>query len=279
MNKHIYYYHHKGGKLSHHSNKLIVFLTISFIPFLILLYLFLNAIHEFIEKYSMTDFISIYQQIPFRLLCIASLLTIFRIFIAYIFSFIFALGLSLLVTISSKTSRVLLPIYDVLESIPVLAFFPIIIIFFINHHFNEGAAIFVIFIAILWNLVFTMVGGLQLIPKDIIDTAKLNGIKGFKYLRHVLLPAITPEIITGSILAIAAAWDIVIVAEVLHTYIPNANSSIDLLGLGSVFVNASTESNSILFSSSLFFMILIITLTNIFIWQKLLRYSEKFRFE
>jgi NitT/TauT family transport system permease protein len=279
MTKTTYYYHHKSGRLSHHSSKLTVFLTLSFIPILILSYLFIDSTYDLLEKYSIQDFILIYNQIPFKLLFIASLLTVFRISIAYIFSFITALSLSLLVTLSPGVSKILLPIYDVLESIPILAFFPIIIIFFIKYNFLEGAAIFVIFMAILWNLVFTMVGGLQLIPKDIIDTAKLNGVKGFKYLKHVLLPAITPEIVTGSILAIAAAWDIVIVAEVLHTYIPNGNSSIDLLGLGSLFVNATTESNKIIFTTSLFFMILIITLTNIFIWQKLLKYSEKFRFE
>ena len=271
MRKVTYYYHHRSGKLSHGSSFWVLILTFTLIPLLVILFL--------TSREDIFEFINALKQVPTKLLLIASVLTIFRITLAYIVSFICALGLSLLVTMNSKIQRILLPVYDVLESIPVLAFFPIIILFFIKHNFLEGAAIFVIFVAILWNLVFTMVGGIQLIPQDIKDSAKMYNVRGWKYLRHVLLPAITPEIVTGSILAIAAAWDIVIVAEVLHTYIPNGTSALDLLGLGSLFVNASVSNNQILFTSSLVCMIFIITLTNVLIWQRLLKFSEKFRFE
>jgi NitT/TauT family transport system permease protein len=271
MTKTRYYYHHKAGKLSHSSNRVLLWSIFIVVPILVIAFLATQT--------SLTQLKNILPQIPFKLLLLASFLTIFRISIAYVFSFVTALALSLLLTINDKVRKTLLPIYDILESVPILAFFPIIILFFIKYNFLEGAAIFVIFVAILWNLVFTMVGGIQLIPQDIRYSAQLYNVKGWKYLRHVLLPAITPEIITGSILAIAAAWDIVIVAEVLHTYIPGDTPALDLLGLGSLFVNASVENNQILFTASLVFMIGIITLTNIFIWQKLLKFSERFRFE
>ena len=93
------------------------------------------------------------------------------------------------------------------------------------------------------------------------------------------MPAIFPQFVTGSILSFAAGWNICIVAEVLHTYIPNGNSSQDLYGIGSVLVNASAQGNNLTFLAAVIIMVIIIALLNFFIWQKLLHYSQQFRFE
>lgn len=85
--------------------------------------------------------------------------------------------------------------------------------------------------------------------------------------------------VTGSILALAQGWNIIIVAEVIHTYIPNATHTQDLFGIGSIMVNASATGDTRLFIASLAVMIVAIGLQNFLVWQKLIHYSEKFKFE
>ena len=205
--------------------------------------------------------------------------TLARLLSAYFLALIVAIPLSLIAVRNSITEKIFLPLFDVLESIPILAFFPVLVLFFLNIDFANGAAIFILFLSMLWNLVFTVVGGLKIIPRDITYVAKVFGIKGFKYFRQITLPSIFPEILTGSILALAQGWNLIIVAEVLHTYVPAGSNSQDLLGIGSILVNASATGQTNLFIACISVMIIVIALFNYFIWQNLIHYAEKFKFE
>ncbi len=209
----------------------------------------------------------------------ALLATFIRLGIAYTLGLVVALPLALVITHNDFAERILLPIFDIIQSVPVLAFFPLIIMIFIYSNFFNGAAIFILFLSMLWNIVFSVVGGLRVIPNDIKSAAQVFHIRGWSYFSEVLIPAIVPYTITGSLLAWAQGWNIIIVAEVLHPYIPGGTSSQDLFGIGSTLVNASATGNQQLFILSIAFMVVGIGLINFFVWQKLLRYAEKFKFE
>lgn len=187
--------------------------------------------------------------------------------------------LALIITGNQKLEKFLLPIFDIAQSIPVLAFFPIIVVTFIQANFLEGAAIFIITFAMVGNLVFSMIGGLKTIPEDIHNSSKVFGAKGTKKLFNITLPSIFPSIMTGSLLAWSQAWSIIIVAEALHTYIPNGTPKDDLFGLGSLLVNTFSQGKNETFLASLAAMIIIIALLNYFVWQKLLHIAERFRFD
>jgi NitT/TauT family transport system permease protein len=209
----------------------------------------------------------------------ALLATFTRIVIAYIFALVVSIPLALLVTKSPLMERLLLPLFDIAQSVPVLAFFPIVIVFFIHFGFTNGAAIFILFISMVWTIVFSLVGGLNVIPEDIKSAGHVFGIKGTKFIRTITIPAMVPYMITGSLLAWASGWNIVIVAEVLHTYIPGGTPSSDLFGIGSMLVNASAHGENSVFMVAILAMILVIAFLNFFVWQKLLHYAEKYKFE
>jgi len=209
----------------------------------------------------------------------ATLFTVSRLALAYVLAIIVALPLALLTVSGTWAEKIFLPLFDILESVPTLAFFPILIIFFVRADYLNAAAIFILFLAMLWNIVFTLIGGLKIIPVDIKYAARVFGLRGFAHFRKVTLPAIFPQIVTGSILAVAQGWNIIIVAEVLHTYIPGGTGADDLFGLGSVLVNASASGQNGLFLAALLTMIVVIAILNFFVWQKLLHYAERFRFE
>ncbi|HUY69454.1 MAG TPA: ABC transporter permease subunit [Candidatus Tyrphobacter sp.] len=205
--------------------------------------------------------------------------TLGRLLVGYALAFVVSIPLAVWVNDNPLIERLLLPLFDVIQSVPVLAFFPIIIIFFIGFGFLNGAAVFIIFLSMLWNIVFNLVGGLREIPDDLKSAAKIFGLKGFAFVRRLLLPAAVPYLVTGSILAWAQGWNIIIVAEVLHTYIPHGTTSQDLFGVGSLLVRATSSGQNGLFILTIFSLVGFIAFFNLFVWQKLLRYAERFKFE
>ncbi len=219
------------------------------------------------------------QKISFGYIFFALSATFVRLFISYCLALVISIPLALLVNHSPKAERVLLPMFDIMQSVPVLAFFPVVILFFVHYNFYNGAALFILLISMMWSIVFSVVGGLRSIPQDIKAAAHVFGVRGWEYVQKVVLPSVAPYIVTGSLLAWAGGWNIVIVAEVLHTYIPGGNPSQDLIGIGSLLVNSSAAGDQRLFFASIACMILVIGLLNFFVWQKLLRYAERFKFE
>ncbi len=205
--------------------------------------------------------------------------TFTRLFVSYVFAMALAIPLALFVTRSDLAERVFLPLFDIMQSLPVLAFFPVIIIFFVHYGLYNGAAVFVLVITMLWSIVFSLVGGLRAIPRDVCDAGKVFGLRGFRFVRRILLPAAVPYLVTGSLLAFAGGWNIIIVAEVLHTYLPGSGPSADLFGIGSMLVNASAAGAEQTFLFAIVVLVAAIALLNLFVWQNLLTYAERFKFE
>jgi NitT/TauT family transport system permease protein len=210
---------------------------------------------------------------------LALLATFVRLLIAYAAALVVSIPLALLVEMNPVAERILLPLFDVAQSVPVLAFFPLIILVFVRAGYLEGAAVFIIFITMVWTLMFSLVGGLKVIPQDIKDAAKVFGVRKVAYLRKVLIPAIVPYLVTGSLLTWAQGWNIIIVAEVLHTYIPGGTAAQDLFGIGDVLVRASAGGQNGTFIVAILVLVAAIALINFFVWQKLLHYAERFKFE
>ncbi|MDE2188755.1 MAG: ABC transporter permease subunit [Patescibacteria group bacterium] len=220
-----------------------------------------------------------FAHLPIGYLGLAFLSSFARLFVAYIASLVVGLLLALAVIKSALWERVLIPVYDVLESVPVLVFFPVIILFFIHYGWLNSAAIFILFLTMIWSIVFNAIGALRVIPADILAVPKIFKLGRFTAFRKVILPALFPSLVTGSLLAWAAGWNILIVAEVLHTYVPAGENVADVFGIGSILVQASATGNQSIFLWSIVIIVVAIMIINIFVWQKLLRYAERYKFD
>ena len=267
--KHYHHHYHFSYVTSKKRNLSSLFIVIGLITFLFL------VLFHFLIPQSVVDL----KQLSLEDIFFASFNTMFRLFVAYVLALILSIPIALFITKSPKTEKFMLPISDIFQSIPILAFFPIIVIAFIKLSAIEGAVVFILFMAMLWNLVFSLIGGLKTIPDDILSAAKIFGLKGMKKLWYITIPSVFPFLITGSLLAWAQGWSILIVAEALHNYVPGGNLNQDPLGLGSLLVNSFYQGQTATFLIALAVMILLITLINFFIWQKLLHLAERFKFD
>ncbi len=217
--------------------------------------------------------------LPVSTILFASSATLARLAIAYALAALCALPLALLATSSPRIEYFALPLFDVFESVPILVLFPVLTLIFVQSGFLNGAAIAILFLTMLWSIVFTIIGGIKIIPRDILFASRMFGLSRISEIRRVVIPAIIPQFVTGSILALAQGWNIVIVAEVLHTYIPNGTAAQDLFGIGSILVASSAEGSTGIFIESVIAMVAIIAFFNFFAWQPLLNYAQRFRFD
>jgi NitT/TauT family transport system permease protein len=206
-------------------------------------------------------------------------LSLLRLFGAYVLALVVGIPLGLLAESNRHVEAALLPVFDVLESMPVLAFFPVIILFFVHAGWVEGAALFIIFFSMVWNIAFSTVGGLKVIPEDVKAVGKVFGLTPAARLTQVTLPALFPPLVTGSILSLADGWNVLIVAEALHAYAPAGAGASDLFGIGSILVSASTQANTVELLTAMGMLVLVIAVINLFVWQPLLAKAEQFKFE
>jgi NitT/TauT family transport system permease protein len=263
----IHHHHHPGYSYPVHRWQKIYGLVIAPLAVLLIAIAVLHPDSLTFQKVSIVSTVG------------ALLASLLRLLTAYVLSLVLALPLAMLINRSPLTERILLPVFDILQSVPVLAFFPVILVFFVRYQLLNGAAIFILFMTMLWSIVFSLVGGLRLLPADIKSAAKIFNIRRLQYVRQIILPAVFPFLVTGSLLAWASGWNILIVAEVLHTYLPHGSNASDLFGIGSQLVHASAAGQSGQFVVAIVVMVVAIILMNFFVWQRLLHFAERFRFE
>jgi NitT/TauT family transport system permease protein len=106
-----------------------------------------------------------------------------RMFAAYLLSMAFSLGYGRLMATGQWAERLLLPVLDILQSIPILSFMPGIVLalvaLFPNNNIGlELAAIVLIFTSMAWNLAFSFYQSLRTIPSDLREAAEINQIGG-----------------------------------------------------------------------------------------------------
>lgn len=219
-----------------------------------------------------------FSQVNYTALVGAAGATLLRLLISYAVSLVLALVIAITITSSKKLEGVALPVIDVLQSVPVLAFFPLAVLAFAEAGFLEGAALLVLILAMVFNIVFTLVVAIHTIPVDIELAAKNYGATGWRYFLYVIVPALFPAIITGSILAWGQAWNITIVAEFInygsvHQYLPGLGATLDQAA------SSSGAGNTALFIAALLTLVVLVILLNRLIWQPLINFSERFKFD
>lgn len=219
-----------------------------------------------------------FSEIDYGALLSAAGFTLTRILIAYGISLVLAILISIFVTSTKKVEGLALPVIDVLQSVPVLAFFPLAVLAFAEAGFLEGAALLVLILSMVFNIVFTLVVAIHTIPTDVELAAKNYGATGWRYLLFVLVPALFPAIVTGSILAWGQAWNITIVAEFInygsvHQYLPGLGSTLDRAA------SSTGEGNTALFIAALVVLVVLVILLNRLVWQPLINFSERFKFD
>ncbi len=208
-----------------------------------------------------------------------------RIVIGLLISLVITIPIALLVSKYKRFIEVTMSILDVLQSIPAIGLFPIIITVMVikidkifPHFGPEAGAIFLLLLGMVWYLLFIMIRALNSIPKNVLELAKLLKMDFITKLKEIYIPTLIPSIVSGSVQSVAGGWNSTIVAE----YILNGTGGVfPIIGLGYLLTSSTLAGEKGDFMGSMLAvsaMTLIILITNEFIWKPLLRISEKYRY-
>ncbi len=218
----------------------------------------------------------------FELIAI-TLLSLSRLVIAYAIALSWTLGAGILIARSQRLSRLLVPIFDIGQSIPATALFPLVVILLVDPFRNSPylgftlnlASVLLILTGMQWYLLFNIVGAVNGVPNDLLEATAAYRIRGRRFVKEILIPASFPAILIGSIQAWGGGWNALIVSEYIG---PNAN----VPGLGSFLVQASSKDPALAtveIYASLLVMTATVLIINRLVWRRLLRKADRYKFE
>ncbi len=229
------------------------------------------------KEISVTSFVS---TLSVRQLPSYALRSLFRMTCAYLLALLFSVLYGFAAATSERRARIMLPILDIFQSVPILAFFPAAIFFFIavipsKSIGVEIAAIFLIFTSQVWNIAFGIYESLSTIPKNIAEPYNFFDPQGRLRIRRLLFPAIIPKLIYNSIMSWTNGWYFLVACEIFAV----GRASYRLPGLGSFIMETATQSKISLTLLGILVLVLIIIFIDLFIWKPLSQWSRRFRYD
>ncbi len=226
-------------------------------------------------------FVLLYGAEGSELVVLASLAVSFiRVWFTYIIAAAIAVPLSIGIGLSKRAFEPSMELLQILSSLPAPILLPLLVVMLRGTpFFSEEVAITVIFIAMIWYLMYSIISGIRGIPKSMLEMARISGMKLKDRLRKIYIPAMLPAFVTGSITAIGGAWNSLIVAEYFSV---QSNGSTTILssvsiGIGKLIDEAVAAGNLELMVLAIVSMtIMVITINRLF-WQRLYnKFTKKY---
>ncbi|MEM3049049.1 MAG: ABC transporter permease subunit [Candidatus Bathyarchaeia archaeon] len=209
-----------------------------------------------------------------------TLYSLLRMFIALAISYLYAIPYGVAAASSRRAEKILMPILDILQSVPILGFFPAAILFFIMI-FRESwigvelAAIFLIFTSQAWNLAFAVYESASTIPSDLDEASTTLHLKGLARFRNLILPACIPKLVYNGMMSWAGGWYFLVAAEMITL----GSRAYALPGVGRYLAESTYSGDFPGTILGLAFMVLTVLAVDRLLWKPLRTYAEQFRYE
>src|SRR5246127_2778812 len=206
--------------------------------------------------------------------------SLLRITIAYVFSLAFTLVYGYIAAYNKRAERFMIPLLDVLQSIPVLSFLPGVMLamvaLFPGRQLGvEAGAILLIFTGQVWNMAFSFYASLKSIPNEMREAAKIYRFSWWQRFIEMELPFAAIGLVWNSMMSVAGGWFFLMACEMFVL----GSRDFRLPGLGSYLQTAASagDTRSILWGVAT--MIAVIVLLDQFIWRPVIAWAEKFKVE
>jgi len=200
--------------------------------------------------------------------------------IAYSFSLTFTLIYGFWAAKDRVAEKILIPLLDILQSIPVLGFMPGLILalvsFFPKSNIGlELAAILMIFTGQVWNMTFSYYHSLRSVPSDLLEAATIYRFNWWEKFQQVELPFSTMGLVWNSMMSMAGGWFFLMINEAFVL----GDRDFRLPGIGSYMSVAVAKGDTSAMIWAIIAMILMITLLDQFLWRPVVVWAQKFRVE
>lgn len=206
--------------------------------------------------------------------------SLIRMGLAYFLSLIFTLLYAYTAYRSRIAERILIPMLDILQSIPVLSFLPGVVLALIalfpgQRIGVEIAAILLIFTGMTWNMTFSFYQSLQSIPQELLEATQVYRLNPWQRFWTLELPSGVIGLVWNSVMSVAGGWFFLIAIESFTL----GNKDFRLPGLGSFLGTAANNGDFLAIFWGLALLIGIIVVTDFFVWRPLIAWAERFKLE
>jgi NitT/TauT family transport system permease protein len=203
-----------------------------------------------------------------------------RLMAGYLIALTWTLVAGIAIARSEKLFNIMLPIFDIAQSVPALALFPVVVTVVIGYFHGsefglELASTVLVLTGMQWYLLFNIIGAVKAIPSDVIEASRCFGVRGLGFIKNVVLPAIVPAVILGSIQAWGGGWNATIASE----YIVTSTKTYQVPGLGYLLDIAVAKGDTALVLATVGLMAGVVFLMNRTVWHYSLKRVNKYKFE
>jgi NitT/TauT family transport system permease protein len=206
--------------------------------------------------------------------------SLLRITIAYVLSLLFTMVYGYIAAYNPRAERFMIPLLDVLQSIPVLSFLPGVMLamvaLFPGRQLGvELGAILLIFTGQVWNMAFSFYASLKSIPKEMREAATIYRFSWWQRFTQMELPYSAIGLVWNSMMSVAGGWFALMVCEMFVL----GPRDFRLPGLGSYLQTAASAGDTTSILWGVITMIAVIVLLDQFIWRPIIAWAEKFKVE
>jgi len=209
-----------------------------------------------------------------------AMFSVLRIAFAYVVSLIFSLIYGYIAAYNPRAEKVMIPLLDTLQSIPVLSFLPGVMVAMITliptkQLGVELGSILLIFTGQVWNMSFSFYSSLKSIPREMREVATVYRWSKWQRFTRLELPYAAIGLIWNSMMSVAGGWFFLMACEMFVL----GDRDLRLPGLGSYLQTAANAGDTRAILLGLATMIAVIVLTDQVIWRPVIAWAEKFKFE
>jgi NitT/TauT family transport system permease protein len=209
-----------------------------------------------------------------------ALRTTLRMLLALLVSLLFTFTYATLAAKVRRAEILLVPLLDILQSVPILGFISITIVLFMAMFPGslmgaELAAIFAIFTSQAWNMAFSFYQGLRTVPHDIDEASRSFRLSAWLRFWRVDVPFAMPGLIWNMMMSMSGGWFFVVAAEAISV----GNTTITLPGIGSYIALAIEKQDLAAIGWAVLTMLCVILAYDQLLFRPLVAWAERFRFE
>ena len=199
-----------------------------------------------------------------------------------------ALGLSLLFTFtyatwaakSERAGKLLVPILDILQSVPILGFISITVVFFLSLVPGrvlgaEFAAVFAIFTSQAWNMAFSFYQSLRTVPTELAEAADSFLLTPWMKFWQLEVPFAMPALIWNMMMSMSGGWFFVVASESISV----GHTTVALPGIGSYIALAIEQRDLAAIGWAILTMLIVILLYDQLLFRPLVAWADRFRVE
>jgi NitT/TauT family transport system permease protein len=209
-----------------------------------------------------------------------ALRTTLRMLAAMVASLVFTFTYATLAAKSRRAEMVLIPILDILQSVPVLGYISFTVVFFMSLFPGrvagaEAAVIFAIFTAQAWNMAFSFYQSLRTAPRDLEEATRNFRFSAWQRFWRLEVPFAMPGLIWNMMMSMSGSWFFIVASEAISV----GNTTITLPGIGAYLARATDERSLAAVGWVVLTMVVVIILYDQLLFRPLVAWADKFRFE